>query len=111
MDERKRLEIDAKLEGENVVMREAGKKTKVSDLELLALCNLAWVGCLHVMSDLCEGETSKRAGLSRDAFMEDIREGLRKSPDDDAGLQRLTQSCVAVLRAGRLEKYLLIPDE
>lgn len=106
-DERKMMAIGAHLEGESALARNCGKKHKISDMELFALCNLAHLGCLSVYSEL-DGDIGLRAKAERDRFLDTIRSSLT---DDGSGISRLVQCGVAILGQERLGQYVLREDE
>jgi len=106
MDQRKMLVISAQMEGEAVVIRNIGRKVKVSEMELIALCNLAELGCFLALGRECTEIDAVRQTESRIMeFTETLRRFFGK--DNDNGLRRITQACCSLLRDERFQKYIV----
>lgn len=108
MDALKRVAMTARMEGESVVVRNIGKKRKVSEMELVALCNLAEFGLLSAFSEL-DGESGELAARERDRLKKTIHQAF--SVDGCDGFNKLSQACVAILRTPRFEKYIFRDDD
>jgi len=105
MDEQERkMMLGAALEGES-----ADQEEVLSGIELLVLCNLAWIGCLHGVSTLCSEQMRETAAQIRDKVMRQIGDSLDRDSMNN-GLFRLTQAGMAMLSTGRLGDYLLLDD-
>jgi hypothetical protein len=101
MEEKRRIAIGAALEGESMSLKNSGKKTKVSDLELFVLCNLARIGFLSMFSDL-DGEIGQRSQEELVDFLTAIQRVF--------DVNKLLQSGVALIHAGRFEKWVIPND-
>lgn len=102
---RKYLSMSAHMEGMEAIVASMGYKHKVSDMELMCLCNFAELGCLALFSKL-EGEAGEQAEAELQAHIAGIRKQFAKSGGD--GVNRLSASTVAILR-GKFFKYLVEP--
>lgn len=110
MDEKKMIEITAAMEGQSVVVKNIGRKVKVSQMELVCLCNFAKLGLLGVFSEL-DGHSGFQAAEEIDLLREAIRRTFATQQNPD-GLSRLGQSCVAILSNLRMERYIIpVEDE
>jgi len=105
MDPNKMVAITAHMEGESVIVKNIGKKLKVSEMELMCLCTFAKLGLLETFSHL-DGHAGYEAAHEMDLLKDAIRKqfGDEKRPN---GLHRLGQSYAAILCQGRLEKYVV----
>ena len=104
--ERKFIALTARMEGESIVVRNIGKKIKVSEMELVVLCNFAEIGLLSLFSGL-DGEVGDEAYIKMDSLLEEIRKTFANESNND-GLQRLSKSAVAMLLVQkRFRKYIL----
>ncbi len=108
MDEAKMVAITARMEGHCVVVKNIGKKVKVSEMELVTLCNFAELGLMSVFSEL-DGESGELAAQERNKLKEILRQAFNADGDD--GLDRLSNACAAMLRSPRFEKYIFRDDE
>lgn len=108
MDERKMIAMDAAMEGESTIIRNIGRKVKVSEMELIALCNVARLGCLSAFSAL-DGEVGERASAEMDCFLTDLQTFFEKDRKGN-GVHRIVQSCVAMLGQERFNKYIVASD-
>jgi hypothetical protein len=100
--------LTAQMEGEAIIVRTIGRKIKVSQMELVALCNFAQLGLLHTFSQL-DGEAGAAAATEIDDLEEAIRKAFARRDNAD-GLARLAQGTVAILGEARLGKYLVRTD-
>jgi hypothetical protein len=105
--ERKMVALIARLEGQSVALKNTGDLCKVSETELVCLCNMAHLGCLSLFL-LDEGSGAK-AGSMHEAFLRAVNEALG-DPGQANGLYRLLEACVAILGQDRLGQYV-IPTE
>jgi hypothetical protein len=110
MDEaqRKHVAITAHMEGKSVVARNTGKKHKVSEFELVTLCNLAEIGMLTVFAGL-DGEMGDNAANCAEKQADVIRESMQSADGKRDGLMVLTEACAAILRSDRFSRYILQP--
>ena len=104
MDEKSWIALTAHMEGQAVIVKNIGRKVKVSQMELVCLCNFAKLGLLSVFCEL-DDEEGYIAAEETDKLIQAIAEQFSNSKAD--GLTRLAQSCVAILGEGRLGKYVL----
>ena len=103
--------INARMEGESVIVRNIGEKRKVSEMELTVLCNLAHLFCLMEFAVMAEDEDLVyKTAAAAERFEASIRRTFAKDGDDD-GLYRLMCSCQAILAGDRLARYLVPSDE
>lgn len=109
MDEKKMIQITAAMEGQSVVVKNIGRKVKVSQMELICLCNFAKLGLLGVFSEL-DGHAGFQAAEEIDLLRESIRRTFATKQNPD-GLARLGQSCVAILSDLRLAQYIIPVDD
>ena len=109
MDERTRLALAAQMEGESTVLRSLGCKHKVSEMELVTLCNLAYLSCLSVFASAADDDLSHKTAAERDRLVAAIRKCFGRDENDD-GLERLVQACLAILGQDRLGRYLVSMD-
>lgn len=103
MDKKRMLAITAAMEGQQTVLRNIGKKVKVSQMELICLCTFAEIGIMSVFSEL-EGEAGEKAAAELDALMDAIRKHFAAHGQD--GLNRLMRSTVALLRSPKFHQYI-----
>jgi len=106
MDERELLRVQATLEGHAAIARRIGPKVAVSEMELIALCNLASLGAYAVLSDLDgeEGDLCRAAGAL-------LREDIEREFAGAGGLDGLVECVVAILGEQRLGQYVAQPPE
>ncbi len=102
MDDRNRVAITAKMEGECVGLKQ-GTKVKVSELELLTLCNLAEIGLMSMFAQL-EGDTGESARADLERGIDIIRRTFAK--DGKSGLASLMKSGAALLRSDRFMRFI-----
>lgn len=111
------ISIRAQLEGQAVIAAKLGEKIKISQMELVCLCNFAWLGVtqtlfLEVSGDDCDGDK----GLLNICSLEEARkeiylmiESIREQFGNDAGdgLNRLAQTTTGLLHSEKFAKYLV----
>lgn len=104
MDEadRRHLAISARMEGLSAIARNIGKKRKVSEMELIALCTFAEIGMLHVFELTGATETAAAADDIRS-----IIEGIRSRFGESGGLPNFVNCVGATLRNPRFSRYIV----
>jgi len=105
MSDNNDIAINAILEGESVVIKNIGNKVKVSQMELMILCNLARLACLMIFSEL-DGKIGEEAKEETELFIAQIKKQFANETCED-GLHRFIQSCTAILGQDRLGKYII----
>lgn len=106
MDKREKIVMDAAMEGEAVVVRNIGGMVKVSEMEIIILCNLARIACMdELIAVQGESDGAAAAEAMRQEIVEEIQDLFRTGEVD--GLSRLVQSCVAMLNHDRFAKWLV----
>lgn len=110
MDKRKLIAMDAQMEGEATVVKSIGRMVKLSEMEVIVLCNLAYLCSLEQLA--IEIRDSGESALDCEAAAARHAEAMRQhfTKDSTNGLHRLVQSCMAMLGQERFMKYL-VPDE
>ena len=106
---KKMLRVTAEMEGQSVIVRNLGRKVKLSQMELICLCNFAKLGLLDVFSEL-DGHAGHQAAAEIDLLREAIRRTFANKVNPD-GLARLGQSCVAILSEPRLARYIICVED
>ena len=104
MDEKRIAAIQAHMDGQQVVVRNIGKKVEVSEMELIILCTFMKLGVLEVYSHL-EGDSGRLALDEIRLLKKAIQRKFTKGDFD--GLYRLAQSAVAMLDGERLGQYVV----
>jgi hypothetical protein len=104
-EKNKFVALTARMEGRAVVVRNLGKKINVSEMELVCLCNFAFLGLMQTLSDKIDDEDRTAAIEEIEDMKEQIRTTFANQSAD--GITRLAQSAAAVLNDQRFEKYLL----
>ena len=97
--------MDAVMDGDRVIAESIGKKKKVSEMELIVLCNFARVGLLSVFASLDEP-----TGSDAEQELERLLGAIREAFDDSGkrqGLLRLASSCAAILAGDKLGRYVV----
>jgi hypothetical protein len=105
-DKRKLLAMNARMEGEEVVLSGIGDKIKVSEMELICLVNFAEIGLMSLFANL-DGPQGDEAAAELEKHVDGIRREFSKEGSD--GLNRLSQSTAALLRGSKFAKYLVAP--
>lgn len=106
MDKWEKIAMDAAMEGEAVVVRNIGRTVKVSEMEMIILCNLARLACMdELIAVQGESDGAAAAAAMRQEITAAIQDLFRKGEVD--GLSRLVQSCVAMLGQDRFAKWLV----
>ena len=103
-EERKSVEIMAKMDQERHAAKSHGKMCAVSQIELLALANLAKYGLYHALITLDAGEPGpilEKAGELLDAIKE------IDAPHQPGKTPRLITTCAAILGGERIGKYVM----
>ena len=103
-EQKKRLSLDAHMEGQQQVVANIGDRVTVSEMELICLTNFAEIGLMSLFAML-EGKAGQDAERCLERSMEAIR-GMFATDKTD-GLQRLSQSTVAMLRSEKFQKYIV----
>jgi hypothetical protein len=107
-EKRKMLAMSAAMEGNAAIVRSIGAPKKVSEMELIVLCNFARIGLLSVFAEL-EGKAGDAADRELEQLIEAVRETFARKGCSDGrsdGLMRLSQSCAALLGGERFGKYV-----
>ncbi len=106
MDQEKKkfLALNARMEGEAVIVSSIGKQVRLSEMELICLVNLAEMGVLAVFAQL-DGPEGDDAARQMNDLAVAIRRAFSKNDKDD-GLVRLMTSTSALIRGERFLKYL-----
>jgi hypothetical protein len=105
MDKQKHIAMTARMDGKRAIAGRIGRKRKVSEMELVALCTFARVGMMSVFSSL-EGETGEMAYAELVRLTDAIEETFSEDGKAD-GLDRLAECCAALLGGERLGKYVV----
>ncbi len=107
MDEKDFQRIQAVMDRESTVVRNRGKKIEVSEMELVILCNLARLNCMDQMAmGLTDDDLIAEIEEQAESLIVAIRTRFSTEQQPD-GLQKLMQSCVAILQEERLSQYLV----
>jgi len=107
LSERERVRMEAALEGEAAVVRSIGGHVKVSEMELVVLVNLARLTCLaELAAGPLDPDLAAEAAEMRDECRRTLQRYFHKGSPDN-GLQRLMQSCQAMLGSERLGQYVV----
>ena len=102
MDDREFCRITAAMDGEAATIRNIGRQVKVSEMELVVLCNLAHLQCIQDLArDTSEQEYIDQA---RD-FEEQVRKRFATSNSD--GMTKLTVSCIAMIATDKFRRYVI----
>ncbi len=103
--EKKMVGLTAHMEGQSVVVKNIGKMKKVSQMELICLCNFAKIGLFSLFAEL-EGEVGQEASAALDTLKRLIKDEFGNDGNPD-GLDRLGQSTAAILGQDRLGQYVV----
>jgi len=109
MTDRKYVAMTARMDGQRLIASKIGCKVKVSEMELVTLCNFAKLGMYSVLSSR-DGGCDPRVAVNMDKLTNAIRcvFGNDENPD---GLNVLTSLCAAIIYGERLGKYVLSGEE
>lgn len=105
MNDRKKIAMDAHMEGQATIARSIGGKIKISVMEAVVLVNFAEIGLLSVFTSL-DGAT----GASAEEELGKLLDSIRATFGSDGklnGLERLTETAAAMLRSERFFKFLV----
>lgn len=103
-EERQLIRVTAKMDQERQAAKSHGKTCAVSQIELLALANLAKYGLYHAMIALGAGEPGPlldRAG----ELLEAIKD--LDTPPVPGKTPRLITTCAAILGGDRIGQYVM----
>ena len=107
-EEKRAVAMSARMDGDAAVARSLGKKVEVSEMELVAICSMANLGCLSIFAAL-DGDVGAAADAEMEATLAAIREHFLK--DEGDGLKKAVQACVAILGQERLGQYVIRPGK
>lgn len=103
-EEQKHVQTTAKMDQERQAAKSHGKTVRVTQIELLALANLAKYGLYHALIALDAGEPGpirERAGELLDAIKE------LDAPHTPGKTPRLITTCAAILGGERIGQYVM----
>jgi hypothetical protein len=98
LNERKKIAMDAHMDGQRVIARNIGRRRKLSEMELIVLCSWAKVGLYGHLAETIDGPLAEQAA--------ECRREILAAVDADFGLAALAQSCAAMLHDGPLATYV-----
>lgn len=100
---RKRLRMDAEMEGQATIVKNIGKQVSLSQMELVCLVNFAEIGVMSLFAAI-DGPTGEDADRELNAYLDRVREAFSKDGSD--GLIRLQTSTCAMLRSPKFHNYI-----
>ena len=106
MDENRFVALTAHLDGMAVVVKNIGKNVTVSEMELICLCNFAWIGLMETL--FREADDGQELQDEIKLMKEKIRQTFSNEIAD--GINRLAQSTVGMLNSPQFEKYIVPRD-
>lgn len=110
MDKREFIAMTAKMDGNRVIAESTSRKVKVSEMELIVLCNLAQLGLWSLFSCL-DGQSGDDAHQEMTKLVDAIRDELGSGEKPD-GIRIISTAGAAILAGERLGKYLVeVPKE
>lgn len=98
------VSIQAHMDGQQVVVRNIGKKVKVSEMELIIFCNFTKLAILEIFSEL-DGQEGLLAREEAQFLKAAINRDFSKKGND--GLSRLANSAVAMVTGERFSRYVV----
>lgn len=103
-DDRKLLSIEAMMDQERQAAMDHGRKIEVSQVELLALANLAKYGLYHALIELGAGNDTTVLECASE-----LREAIKQldGPYVPGTVPTLIKTCAAILGGERLGAYVL----
>lgn len=104
MDKR-RLRTQARLDGVRSIAERTGKKVEVSEMELIALCNMANLG-LYSMFARMDGKHGDSAAKDLEEMVSAARSHFGQGTSMD-GLSKLCETIAALLEGDRFGKYTI----
>lgn len=105
VEEKRHAHITALMDQESAAARDFGKKVDVTEIEVLALANLAKYGLYHALVEL-GASLDQEARAKASALLEEIK-GLDSESAQPGKTPRIVAVCAAILSSGRLGKYVL----
>ncbi len=94
--------VGAKLDGEAAVARELGQKVELSEMEVILLSSMAYLGAMMVIrEDGTSAEAEELIAETKESIETHLGQPGRP------GMNRLAQGVVALLTQDRLSQYIV----